>query len=365
MPVMRINVGPIHPSTHGVLRLLVDVDGDTIENMTCHIGFLHRGVEKLMENRMYMQSPSYTEKLDYVAPLGWDDLYVHTVELALQKEVKETAKYARVIIMEFQRIASHLFFIGALCNDIGQMFTMFMWAFRERDAVLKFLEDVSGSRMFYVNMRVGGLMRPLPDDFYDRAYKLTEYIAYKVKGYKDVIDDNSIFMERTKGIGTISKKEAIDFGLSGPNLRASGVEYDVRKKYPYYAYDKLKFKVPTSNIGDGYARYKMRYEEIFESIKIIRQALDKMPKDNDVVGLPIKLIGPEAKPDIVINHHELPRGEGIIYMVPDKQKPYRIRLRSPVFISLSALEHICKGAKFADLFSIAGTLDVVMAEVDR
>ena len=365
MPVMRINVGPIHPSTHGVLRLLVDVDGDTIENMTCHIGFLHRGVEKLMENRMYMQSPSYTEKLDYVAPLGWDDLYVHTVELALQKEVKETAKYARVIIMEFQRIASHLFFIGALCNDIGQMFTMFMWAFRERDAVLKFLEDVSGSRMFYVNIRVGGLWKPLPKDFKERAYRLADYIEEHISQYPEVLDKNPVFSERTKGIGKLKLDDAINMGAAGPTLRASGLEYDVRKAMPYYIYDKIKFNVPTRSEGDAYARYKVRFEEMRQSISIIRQALDNFPSNEDVVGMPIKLIGPQANPDPVLLSHELPRGEGIIYMIPDKQKPYRIYMRSPTYMNLSLLSHLSKGHKFADLFSILGSLDVIMAEIDK
>ena len=174
MSIMRINVGPIHPSTHGVLRLVVDVDGDTIKNVEPHIGFLHRGVEKLMETRMYMMNPSYTEKLDYIAPMSWDDLYVSAVEDATKVEVKERAKYVRMILLEFQRIASHLLWLGTFCNDIGQMFTIFMWAFRERAQVLKFLEDVTGSRMFYVNYRLGGMQSDLQPDFAARALDLTD-----------------------------------------------------------------------------------------------------------------------------------------------------------------------------------------------
>lgn len=361
---MRINVGPIHPSTHGVLRIVVDVDGDTIKEVEPHIGFLHRGVEKLMETRMYMQNPPYIEKLDYAAPLSWDDLYISAVERAVGMEVKETAQYARMIMLEFQRIASHLLWLGTFVNDLGQMFTMFMWAFRERAVTMKFLEDVTGSRMFYVNLRLGGLVRELPVNFKDEAYKLADYLEDKISGYCDMLEKNSIFMERTKNIGILKKEDAINYGATGPVLRASGVEYDVRKNLPYYFYDKIKFNIPVKIHGDSYDRYRVRYEEMLESIKIIRQALDIMP-EGSVIGSSIKLIGPPAKPEVVISERELPRGNGIVYMVPDKQKPYRIALKSPCFINLSILPILAKDIKFADLFSILGSLDVVMAEIDR
>jgi NADH-quinone oxidoreductase subunit D len=361
---MRINVGPIHPGTHGVLRLVVDVDGDTIKKVEPHIGFLHRGVEKLMETRMYMQNPSYTEKLDYIAPLSWDDLYVNTVEKALGVPVKEPAMYERVILLEFQRIASHLLWLGTFLNDIGQLFTVFMWCFRDRAKVLKLLEDVSGSRMFYVNLRIGGINKNLPEDFQQRAYVLCDYLENKLSEYLDVIEADNVFMERTRGIGTLSKKDAIAYGVSGPVLRASGVEEDVRKSHPYYIYDKIKFRVPVKTRGDSYDRYRVRYEEMIESIKIIRRAADTMP-EGDATGMPIRLIGPNAKPDIVVMQEELPRGEGIIYMVPEKQRPYRISLRSPAFINLAVLPMISEGYKFADLFSIVGSLDVIFAEIDR
>ncbi len=365
MSIMRINIGPIHPSTHGVLRLVVDVDGDTIENVEPHIGFLHRGVEKLMETRMYMQNPSYTEKMDYVAPLAWDDLYVHAVEIAQGKEVKEAAQYARVILDEFQRIASHILWLGTFCNDLGQMFTMFMWTFRDRALIVKFLEDIAGSRMFYVNIRVGGLSRSLPPDFKDRAYKLADVIEKRISEYPDLLDSSQIFAERTKGVGVLKREDAIDMGASGPVLRASGVEEDTRKSAPYYVYDKFKFEVPVEQKGDAYSRYRIRYREMFESIKIIRQALDNFPANEDVVGMPIKLIGPQAKPDPVVLSHELPRGEGIIYMIPDPQRPYRIYMRSPTYMNLSLLGSLAKGQKFADLFSILGSLDIIMAEIDK
>jgi NADH-quinone oxidoreductase subunit D len=364
MALMRINVGPIHPSTHGVLRLVVDMDGDTIKNVETHIGFLHRGVEKLCETRMYMQNPSYFEKLDYISPMSWDELYVASVEEAMGIEVKEAAQYARVILLEFQRIANHLLWIGTLCNDIGQLFTTFMWCFRERAKVLKLLEDVTGGRMFYVNMRLGGLNRPLPADFADRAYELTDYLKLKVTEYAEIMDANEIFLERLRGVGVLKTADAINYGVSGPVLRASGVEEDVRKSRPYYIYDKMRFEVPVKTKGDSFSRYRVRYEEIFESIRIIRQALEMMPS-GDVAGAPIKLIGPPAKTDIVTTRRELPKGEGIIYMVPDKQKPYRISIRSPAFVNLSVLPKLLEGGKFADIFAVFGSLDVIFGETDR
>ncbi|MDE1833548.1 MAG: NADH-quinone oxidoreductase subunit D [Candidatus Micrarchaeota archaeon] len=365
MGVMRINVGPIHPSTHGVLRLIVDVDGDTVKSVEPRIGFLHRGVEKLMENRMYMQSPSYTEKLDYVAPMAWDDLFVSSVEKAIGIEVKERAKYARTILLEFQRIASHLLWLGTFVNDNGQLFTLFMWAFRERAEVLKLLEDVSGSRMFYVNWRLGGLQRELPADFKKRAYALCDYLQQHISEYPDLLDSNPVFLERTRGVGVLSKSDAITYGASGPVLRGSGVAEDTRQSEPYYVYDKVTFRVPIGSKGDCYDRYRVRYEEMLQSIRIIRQALDLMPDTGDMIGMPIRLIGPNAKPDPVMVRRELPRGEGIIYMIPDKQRPYRIYLRSPAFANLSLLGRMSVNCKFADLFPVLGSIDIVLAEVDR
>ncbi|MEM3260711.1 MAG: NADPH-quinone oxidoreductase [Candidatus Micrarchaeaceae archaeon] len=361
---MKINIGPIHPSTHGVLRLVVDVDGDDIIDVEPHIGFLHRGVEKLMENRQYMQSLPYVEKLDYAAPMGWDDLYIATLEKAIGIEPSESAMYARTIMLEFQRIASHLLWLGTFVNDLGQMFTMFMWTFRERSYILKFLEDITGSRMFYMNMRPGGLSSELPKDFKERAYKLCDYLESKIRAYPEMLDGNSIFMERTKGIGKLSKQVALSHAVSGPVARASGIDHDIRKDLPYYAYSKVHFNVPVMANGDSYDRYKVRYLEMLESISIIRQALDSMP-EGKVAGQPAKLIMQNPKPDPVIEERELPRGHGLIYMVPEGQKPYRIALRSPTFANLSALPEMVMHAKFADLFSILGSIDIVMAEIDR
>jgi NADH-quinone oxidoreductase subunit D len=365
MAIMRINIGPVHPSTHGVLRLVVDVDGDTIVGVEPHVGFLHRGVEKLMETRMYMQSPSYTEKLDYVAPLSWDDMYVAAVEQAMGIPCKERAQYARMIMLEFQRIASHLLWLGAFCNDMGQLLTIFCWAFRERAKVLKFLEYVTGGRMFYVNLRLGGLNRELPLDFSELSLQLADYLEKKISEYPGVLEGNPIFMERTKDIAKLGAADAINYGVAGPVLRASGVREDVRKSNPYYLYGNIKFKVPTGRNGDNFDRYKVRYEEMMQSIRIIRQLLDTMPKTGDVRGMPIKLIGPSAKPDVVLLERELPRGGGFVYLVPDKQRPYRISFRSPTFINLAVLKKLSENIKFADLFPTIGTLDLVFGEVDR
>ncbi len=361
---MQINIGPIHPSTHGVLRLKVDLDGDTIKRAEPHIGFLHRGVEKLMETRIYMQNPSYAEKLDYIAPLAWDDLYVSAVETATHTEVKEAAQYARVILLEFQRIASHLLWLGTFANDLGQMYTVFMWAFRDRAKVLKLLEDVSGGRMFYVNLRLGGLARELPPDFKERSRKLIDYLERAIPKYKDFLNGSSVFLERTKDVGIIKREEAINWGATGPVLRASGVDFDARKKNPYYMYKNLGIRIPVKTNGDAYDRYRVRYEEMLESLRLASRALDEIP-DTSVAGLPIKLVGPNAAEETVIVERELPRGTGILYMVPGKQKPHRIAFRAPSFINLSILPKLCEGARFADLFSILGSLDIVMGEIDK
>lgn len=360
----RINIGPVHPSTHGVLRLVVDLDGDTIENVETHIGFLHRGVEKLAETRMYMQIPPYTEKLDYVAPMSYDEAYVSAVEGALGIEVKERAKYVRTILLELQRIASHLLAIGTMCNDLGQMFTVFMWTFRDRDMVLKLLEDAAGGRMFYVNMRLGGLVRDLPVGFEDEALATMRYIEKRITEYEHYIERSPVFTERMKGVGVLDTQTAKNLGVTGPMLRASGVDYDVRKNSPYYVYDKLGFTPQVLTAGDNFARYKVRILEMKESVRLVKDALRELP-EGDAIGMPIKLRSPDVKNKVVMVSRELPRGECMIYMVADPQKPYRLAIRSPSFINLAALSYMAKGHRLADLFSILGSIDVVMACVDR
>ncbi len=360
----KINVGPVHPSTHGVLRLVVTLDGDTVKEVEPHIGFLHRGVEKLVETRMFMQSPSYMEKLDYVAPLSYDELYVSTVEQALGIEVKEKAQYVRVVQLELQRIASHLLWLGTTLNDIGQLFTVFMWAFKDRDMVLRLLEEATGGRMFYVNMRLGGLNRDLPESFDKRAYGVLDYLEQRIKEYESYLESNPVFNERLKGVGVLSKERAISMGVTGPVLRASGVDYDARSKTPYYVYDKLRFRPQVEIKGDCYARYKVRMNEIKESIRVVRDALQAMP-DGDALGLPIRLIGQIPKVKEVTVRREMPRGEGVMYMVAAEQRPYRLSIRAPCFINFALMQTLPKGHRYADLFSILASLDVVVADIDR
>lgn len=364
MAITRINIGPVHPSTHGVLRLVVDLDGDTIVGVEPHIGFLHRGVEKLVENRMYMQNPPYMEKMDYIAPMTMDELYVATVEAATGIEVKERAKYIRTILLEFQRISSHITWLGLFCNDLGQLFTIFMWCFVDRDKILLLLEEATGSRMFYVNMRLGGMNRDLPPDFESKAGEMLNYLDGRVKDYEKFLESNPIFMERTKGIGKISKEEAKSLGVCGPVLRASGIEYDIREAFPYYAYRDLNFRTQFLSDGDSFSRYKVRMMEIRESIRLIRNSLKKIP-EGDALGLPVKLITPPIKNSEVLVRRELPRGENMMYMIAEKDKPYRLSIKSASFSNLSALGYMSKGNKLADLFSILGSLDVVMADIDK
>jgi len=344
--------------------MVADIDGDTVVNVEPHIGFLHRGVEKLVETRMYMQSPVYMEKLDYVAPLSYDEIYVAAVEKAMGVEVKERAMYVRTILLELQRIASHLLWLGTMANDVGQFFTMFMWCFKDRDLVLRLLEEASGARMFYVNMRIGGLIRDLPPGFDERTIEVLGYLEKRIKKYEDYLEKNPIFVDRFKGVGVVSREMAIELGLTGPVLRGSGVSYDVRKDNPYYIYDKLNFEPQKRSEGDCFARYRVRMLEMKESIRLVKEALRNIP-EGDALGMQIRLILPSAKSKIVCVSRELPRGECLMYMVSDPQRPYRLSIRAPTFINLAALSSIVKGCRTADIFAILGSLDIVMGDVDR
>ena len=364
MTVTRINIGPVHPSTHGVMHLVVDLEGDTIVNVEPHVGLLHRGVEKLAENRMYMQIPPYMEKLDYVAPMSYNDAYVATVEAAMGIQVSERAQYVRVILLELQRIASHFLSLGALCNDIGQMFTVFMWSFRDRDMVLDLLQEATGSRMFHVNMRLGGLKDDLPADFEEHALKTMNYLEKRILEYVKYIEKNEVFRERMKGVGVLTREKAAQLGVTGPVLRGSGVNYDVRRNNPYYIYSKLQFTPKIFQGGDNFARYKVRILEMQESVRLIKAAFKSLP-EGDARGMPVKLRSPNPVNRISIVNRELPRGECMMYLVADPQKPYRLSIRSPNFINLAAINHLAKGERFADLFAILGTLDIVVGCVDR
>lgn len=384
---MLLNMGPQHPSTHGVLRLVLQLDGEKVIKATPHVGYLHRGIEKLSESRLYNQIIPLTDRFDYVASMTNNFAYVRAVEKLLQIKAPERAEYIRTIIAEFQRIASHLLWLGTHAIDLGAM-TVFFYCFRERELVLDLFEIICGARLTTSYYIPGGVRRDAASEFIDKAYKFTEIFPSKVDEYDTLIKNNRIWLGRTKGIGIISAEDAINFGLSGPTLRGSGVNYDVRKAEPYAAYDKIEFDVPLGKNGDVYDRYLIRVEEMRQSIKIIKQCLDKMPKGPVVIDNP-KIVLPEKKKTMTeiesLIHHfklvsegyktppgevycstEAPKGELGIYIVSDgSNKPYRMKVRAPSFVHLGAFDYMSKGHMIADIIAIIGTIDIVLGEVDR
>jgi NADH:ubiquinone oxidoreductase subunit D len=362
--ITRINIGPVHPSTRGGLRIVADIDGDTVADVEPHVGFLHRGVEKLAETRDYLQNLPYLEKLDYVAPMSYGDIYIAAVESALGVLVGERAAYARTILLELQRIASHLLWLGTMANDLGQPSSIFMWAFRDRDKILRLLEETSGARMFYVNMRLGGLVKDFHPDFAERTEEVLGLLEKRIRDYDSFATKNPVFNERLRGVGTLTREMATELGVTGPVLRGSGVEYDVRKESPYYAYKRLNFRTQSRSEGDCLARYRVRMLEIRESMRLVRDAFRKMP-EGSAVGTPIRITLPRPERDVVQVSRETPRGECMVYMVADMQGPYRLSIRSPSFVNLTALREISRGCRVADLFAILGSLDLVMGDVDR
>jgi NADH-quinone oxidoreductase subunit D len=304
------------------------------------------------------------EKLDYVSPMAYDEIYVAAVEDAMGVAVGERAAYARTALLELQRLASHLLWLGTMANDLGQLFGVFMWAFRDRDMVLRLLEEASGARMFYVNMRLGGLSRDLQPDFPERAGAVLDYLEKRIAEYDSFVRKNPVFIERLRGVGRLTKEMAIELGVTGPVLRGSGIEYDVRKDAPYYVYSNLNFRAQSRGEGDCLARYRVRIMEMRESVRLVREALRRMP-EGSAVGMPVRLILPRVEKKAVRISREMPRGECMMYLVPDEQSPYRLSIRAPCFINLAALRELSKGCRVADLFAILGSLDLVMGDVDR
>lgn len=384
---MLLNMGPQHPSTHGVLRLVLQLDGEKVIKATPHVGYLHRGIEKLSESRLYNQVIPLTDRFDYVASMTNNFAYVRAVEKLLQIKAPERAEYIRTIIAEFQRIASHLLWLGTHAIDLGAM-TVFFYCFRERELVLDLFEIICGARLTTSYYIPGGVRRDAASEFIDKAYKFTEIFPSKVDEYDTLIKNNRIWLGRTKGIGIISAEDAINFGLSGPTLRGSGVNYDIRKAEPYAAYDKIEFDVPLGKNGDVYDRYLIRVEEMRQSNRIIKQCLDKMPKGPVLIDNP-KIVLPEKKKTMTeiesLIHHfklvsegyktppgevycstEVPKGELGIYIVSDgSNKPYRMKVRAPSFVHLGAFDYMSKGHMIADIIAIIGTIDIVLGEVDR
>lgn len=385
--IMTLNMGPQHPSTHGVLRLVVELDGEVIQSITPHIGYLHRGVEKLSEHRTYHQTIPLTDRLDYLAPMHNNLGYVLAVEKLLDLEVPERAQTVRVIMAELTRIMSHLVWLACHALDIGAM-TVFIYCFREREEIMNIYEKISGARMTTNYFRVGGLSKDVYDGFEADVRKIIDEFPSYFDQYEGLLTKNTIWLQRTIGNGVISAEDAIDYGITGPALRGSGVDWDLRRDNPYSGYDKYDFKIPTGTNCDTYDRYKVRLIEMREAVKIIRQALDSLkpgpvladapqvcypPKEavyNTIEGLihhfKIASEGFPVPEGEVYQGVENPKGELGYYLVSDgSTKPYRMRIRPPSFVNLGAMEKMCKGAMIADLIAVIGTLDIVLGEIDR
>ncbi len=385
--MMRINVGPQHPSTHGVLRLVVDLDGELIAGIRPQIGYLHTGFEKTMENRTYQQCVTYSNRMDYLHGFGHDLAYVLAAEKLVDAQVPERAQRIRVILTELNRIASHLVFFGTGLLDMGAL-TLFFYTMRERERILDIFEMVSGVRMNYGYFRVGGLSHDLPDGFEEAVKAFLAEFPRMLEQYAIMFVKNDIFVNRTKGVGVLSREMALDLGLTGPSLRASGVPLDFRKAQPYSGYDGYDFAVPTRDEGDAYSRFMVRFDEMYESLRIVAQALERL--EPGPVSDPDRRISLPPRSELehsmeaVIFHFKLvtegfhpPRGEVYVatesargelgyYLVSDGgSMPYRVKVRVPSLINLQAIEPTCLGGLFADMVVNIASLDPVLGDVDK
>lgn len=386
---LTINMGPQHPATHGVLRLVLQLDGETVVKCTPYIGYLHRGIEKLAENRTYLSTIPLTDRLDYISSMSNNVGYAVAVEKLFGIEAPERAKYIRTIVAEMTRISSHILWLATHALDIGAM-TVFLYSFREREWILDLFEMVCGARLTTSFARIGGVRNDITQEFIDSLYEFTLQFPKRIEEYETLIDQNRIWLKRTKDIGVISAEEAINWGLTGATLRGSGVNYDVRKFAPYDAYDKVEFDVPIGTKGDVYDRYRCRMEELRQSNRIIKQCLEQLPRGpilapdapkftlppkhkilNDMEAMIHQFVlitkGPMSAPKgEVYVATEVPKGELGYYFVSDGTgRPYRMRLRAPSFVHASVLPRLCEGALIADVIANIGTIDIVLGECDR
>ena len=360
---MLLNMGPQHPSTHGVFRMVLWLDGEKIVDMEPHIGYLHRGSEKLCEGEQYAQVITLFDRLDYIANFNNEHVYCRAVEKLMGLVVPERSEYIRVILCELNRIASHMLFIATMGLDAGAM-TPSMFCFRGRERIQGLFESVSGARMMHNYFRIGGLKEDVPEDFVQDVRDLLVLIKEDTEESDKLLSFNEIFLARLKDVAVMSAEDAIDYGLTGPCLRASGVDYDLRKAAPYSVYDRFDFDVPVGLDGDCWDRYYLRVQEIYQSVRIIEQALEQLPEGEVVSSLGRRLIRPAAGEVYV--RSENPRGEIGVYLISDgTDKPYRIKVRPPSFCNLSSLKHMLKDAWIADSVVILGALDIVLGEVDR
>jgi NADH-quinone oxidoreductase subunit D len=385
---MVLNMGPQHPSTHGVLRVILELDGETILSAKSVIGYLHTGIEKSCESKTYSQCITLTDRIDYLAPLSNNLGFCLAAEKLLGIEVPKRAQYIRVLLTELTRITSHLVWLGTHAIDLGAM-SVFLYSFREREEIMKIYEYVSGQRMMTSYFRIGGLALEPPPGWLDKVQRVVDAMPGHVDQYEDLLTKNRIWLARTQGVGVFSAADAIAMGASGPLLRGSGVAYDVRRAFPYSSYEEFDFDVPTQTAGDCYARYQCRVAEIRESLKIVRQAMNKIPSEGPFRAEVPGIIPPsreEMKTSIegLIYHFKIftegfapppgevyqviesPRGEMGVFMASDgSAKPYRVKFRTPSFVNLQSLPNLCVGRMIADAVACIGTTDIVLGEVDR
>ena len=357
-----INMGPQHPDTHGVLHLVITLDGETIKKIEPHLGYIHRSIEKMTESLTYRQFTYVTSRMDYLSAHINNLACAMTVEKAMQIEVPERAKVIRVLMNELTRIASHELWIGAMAMDLGA-FTPFFYAFRERELITDIMEETCGARLTMNYMVPGGVMYDIHPSFQQKVKEFVTQFKYKVTEYEDLVTNNVIFQSRTKGVGFLSKEDAISYGCSGPVARASGVSCDIRKLYPYEVYDKVEFDEVLDTAGDSFARYMVRVREMNQSIRIIEQLIDAIPEGEFQAKTKAVLKPPKGE---FYTRVETARGELGVYLVSEGgTTPYRIKYRSPGFSNLSALDHMARGSKIGDLMATMGTLDLVIPDIDR
>ncbi|PPR47508.1 MAG: NADH-quinone oxidoreductase subunit D [Alphaproteobacteria bacterium MarineAlpha6_Bin1] len=384
---LTMNFGPQHPAAHGVLRMVLEMDGEVIERVDPHIGFLHRGTEKLIENKTYLQSVPYFDRLDYVSPMCQEHAFALAVEKLLNIKAPIRAQYIRVMFAEITRILNHLLALPAMAMDVGAM-TPFLWAFEQRELLMEFYERVSGARMHASYFRPGGVYRDLPNNLLQDISKWAKKFPKVIKDLELLLTENRIFRQRTVDIGKVNRSDALNFGFTGPMLRASGVQWDLRKINNYDIYNKLKFDIPIGKQGDCFDRYQVRVEEMKESLNIILQCIDLIPKGNVMVRnnkiTPPKRKSMKQSMESLIHHFkiftegykvpkgetytavEAPKGEFGVYLVSDgTNKPYKCKIRAPGFAHLQAMDFCSKGHMLADMVAILGSMDIVFGEVDR
>ncbi len=358
----QVNMGPHHPSTHGVCRLVLTMDGEKVVAVEPVIGYLHRAIEKICENRTYPQCSPMMDRFEYVTAMSSDYVYALAVEKLAQLEVPERAEYLRVIMLELNRIASHLIFWGVTAMDIGA-YTPFLYGLREREDIIDLFEMTCGQRLTYNYIRIGGVSRDIPKEFEPKCRAFIKKLRGKFSDYEGLLNENPIWLARTKGIGVLTPETAISYGASGPVLRASGIDYDLRRDDPYSIYDKFDFAIPTQKTGDCYDRFIQRLDEMKESLKIIEQALDGLPEGEIKAKVKPKFKPPEGE---VYSRIESARGEMGAYVRSDgTTKPVRVKLRGSSYNHLALVPEICTDVLIADLVAIFATLDIIMPEVDR